>query len=67
MTTLALSLRKKSFLKFNVIAEIAKLFRAVTQEVAMQRAIIELNALSDRQLRDLGIERHNIAKRVRGL
>ena len=67
MTTIALSLTKKSFFKFSLVAEMSKLFSAVAQEVAMQRAINELESLSDRQLRDLGIERHDIAKRVRGL
>ena len=67
MTTLALSLKTKSFLKFNPFAELLKLLKAVSHEVAMQRAITELNNLSDRQLADLGIARSEIVKRVRNI
>ena len=67
MTTLALSLRAKSFVKFTPFAEIAKLLKAVATEIAMQRAITELNGLNDRQLADLGIARADIEKRVRNI
>lgn len=67
MTTLALSLNTKSFAKFAPFAALLKMFKAVAQEIAMQRAISELEILSDRQLNDLGIARSEISKRVRGL
>ena len=67
MTTIALSRNTKSSAKFSPFASMAKFFKSVAQEISMQRAIVELESLNDRQLRDLGIERHDIAKRVRGL
>lgn len=67
MTTIALSLKSKSFLKSNLLADAVKLFKAIPQELAIQRAIAELHGLSDRQLADLGIARGDIEKRVRGL
>ena len=65
MTTLALSLKTKSFDKFNLFSDIKAIAQKLMAEIAISRTIAELQALSDRQLNDLGMERADIAQRVR--
>jgi len=54
--------------KLSVFSKIAvRLYRTLTASIRASRDIELLNQLSDHHLRDIGIARHDISRRVYGL